>query len=699
MSAAPAVHAAAPGVTVTPTSLQVTEGPPPAGSATYQIALTKAPAAMQDVVIFVTNANLQIEPNVVRLTSANWQAGETITVTAANDDSFTGTRSETISHRAVSADRAYNNIEIENVSVTILEDDLRAALVTDQAAVTVAEGGTAPYALRLSRAPLGLVRVAVSSSDSRVTVSPSSVDFDQNNWQTAKTITLTRANDNLFTGTQAGTISHSVTSTDLNYDGLSDEIAVTIGENDVPRVIISETIVHVTETTVTDTYNVSLNGAPTANVVVSTAVSGSDATATPSLTFTSANWSTPQSVTVTATQDDQNEGSPEYATITHSTASADSLFHAISPISSVSVEITDIDVPGVSIDEDNGVSVNEGGAADTYTIVLTSKPYSNVSVTVTASSEVLISQTGTAGSYVSSFTQTFTPSNWSTAQPVYVQAPNDNVFRGNLTAGTTHTVSSPDGDYNGFNLHAVSISVADNDSAVLTVDETGTPKRTRVTEDGGEDTVLVSVTSEPSSPVTVTVNPGSQLELVSGNTLTFNAANWQTAQTVTFKGKDDDTTEADTHGTVLRVTATAGASEYLNQFKDVSVSVIDNDGLDPALVLSLEAVTVTEGDAPGQYYVKLNQAPTTAVRVRVEPVDDSGAPAPGQVTVNDRPMDVLEFTTANWDTPHYVTVEAVEDFLPEDETTIRLRHTVMSTDSKWQAVPPADVVVTVQDND
>ena len=91
------------------------------------------------------------------------------------------------------------------------------------------------------------------------------------------------------------------------------------------------------------------------------------------LTFTPANALTPQPVNVTAVEDAVAEG-PHTSTITHAAASTDTNYNGLS-INDVVANITDNDAAGVTITESGGTTdVTEGGAADSYTVVLDSVP-------------------------------------------------------------------------------------------------------------------------------------------------------------------------------------------------------------------------------------------------------------------------------------------------------------------------------------
>ena len=108
-----------PGVTVWPRTRTVPEG----GTASYQVALDSAPRG--SVTVSVTPAadsdpDLGATPTRLTFTASNWSTGQTVTVSAADDqDGTVGTA--TFRHTATSTDPEYSGIEI--VDVTAAEND------------------------------------------------------------------------------------------------------------------------------------------------------------------------------------------------------------------------------------------------------------------------------------------------------------------------------------------------------------------------------------------------------------------------------------------------------------------------------------------------------------------------------------------------------------------------------------------------
>ena len=191
-------------------------------------------------------------------------------------------------------------------------------------------------------------------------------------------------------------------------------------------------------------YTVRLGKAPTGNVTV--AISGQSSTVliddTP-LTFTTGNWSTPQTVTLTAA-DDSNRTDDSF-TLTH-TASGGGYG---SVTASLSVTVEDDDGPvQAHIDSGGIVSLTEGGSR-TYRIWLDSAPTEQVTVAVTAPSKVSVNPTS----------MTFTAGNWSTAQTVTLEASHDN-DTSDETQYVTHRATK--GDYT-TTLSRVQVEITDDD--------------------------------------------------------------------------------------------------------------------------------------------------------------------------------------------------------------------------------------------
>ena len=115
------------GVTVSPTTLEVTEG----GSETYTVVLTSEPT--DDVTVAVNvpeGAEFTAAEEKLTFTSTNWEETQTVTVRAARDDDAVAATPERIEHDVTGGD--YAGEAADAVAVTVLEADTANADLTLQ---------------------------------------------------------------------------------------------------------------------------------------------------------------------------------------------------------------------------------------------------------------------------------------------------------------------------------------------------------------------------------------------------------------------------------------------------------------------------------------------------------------------------------------------------------------------------------------
>src|SRR5439155_1485718 len=140
-----------------------------------------------------------------------------------------------------------------------------------------------------------------------------------------------------------------------------------------------------------------------------------------SLTFTAANWSTPQTVTVTGVDDFVMDGDQPYAIVTGPPASADPKYSGLKP-ADVALVNKDDDVAGITVTPTSGLVTTEAGVTATFTVRLTSHPPSTTPFRPSSSNP--------AEGTVSPASLTFTAANWSTPQTVTVTGVDDFVMDG-----------------------------------------------------------------------------------------------------------------------------------------------------------------------------------------------------------------------------------------------------------------------------
>lgn len=235
------------------------------------------------------------------------------------------------------------------------------------------------------------------------------------------------------------------------------------GTDDNPS---SQALVRVTPTTglftaedgTTATFTVVLGQQPKSDVAISaTSDDSSEGIVTPSsVTFTTSNWNTPQTFTITGQDDDLSDGDINYHIHLGPTQSSDPAYKNVA-IPSLDVVNRDNDrykdPAGIAISPKN-LTVYEGGTAKLST-VLDVEPSSPVTLTFTASDA--------SRATVEPSSITFIPSQYATQQSVAV------IAKRNGTAGDTADIdiqikiASTDPRFNGLETSAFHVHIVDTE--------------------------------------------------------------------------------------------------------------------------------------------------------------------------------------------------------------------------------------------
>ena len=393
-----------PGMSVTPRALDVDEG----GTAMYTVTLNTVPTG--NVTVAVTSNDqgaATVSPAMLTFTPTDWNTVKTVTVTGVEDSDQDN---EIVALRNDPSGADYDIVRAVNVTLNVADNNSTDVSVS-MTALTVTEEDTTgnSYTVALNSEPTANVTVTVAGhAGTDVTPSPTTLTFTSQNWATAKTVTVKAGND-ADTANDFVTLTHSATSTDSDYDGITiSGVAVTVTDNDSTGVGVSKTTLTVTEEDTTgNSYTVVLDAQPTANVTVTVAGhAGTDVTPSPTtLTFTSQNWATAQTVTVTAANDADTAN--DFVTLTHSATSTDTEYDAIA-IADVAVTVTDNDSTGVRVSKTTLTVTEEDTTGNSYTVVLDAQPTANVTVTVAGHAGTDVTPNPT--------TLTFTTSNWNMAR-------------------------------------------------------------------------------------------------------------------------------------------------------------------------------------------------------------------------------------------------------------------------------------------
>lgn len=668
------------GVTVSETSYSTSVNEQGPTTDTYTLVLNTEPTA--NVVIDpTTDADCTATPDTATFTTSNWSTPQTITVTAVNDTDQEGSHSCTLTHSITTDDTAYSSAYAMGIFVSVTDNDTPGITLNTVTSAAEEGGDAATYTFVLTSVPTDDVVITPNAGTgiSDMTISPTTITFTSANWYTPQTVTATAVNDTSNEGYENITVDHTTASNDSSYNLFTTSSAyLAVKDNDQIQVTPTSSSNDVVEGGATDTYDVVLLSDPGSDYVTITITPDADTQTTPTeLTFTSSDWSTPQTVTVTAVDDTDVEGS-HTSTITYSVnMSYGTYYNAF--VSDTTVNVTDNDGPsaGVTITESTSTAVTEGSTTDTYTVVLDTQPASDVTVNLSGTSDLSLSASAL----------TFTSVNWETPQTITVTAVDDDIDEDSETPSITHTSSSSDSNYNGLTISSVTVTVTDNDTAGFTVGSISG----NTTEAGGTSTFTVSLVTEPTADVTIPVSSSDTGEgTVSASSLTFTSGNWDTPQTITVTGVDDSLDDGNISYSIALGAVTSSDTKYdtLNP-SDVSVTNMDNDA--PGVTVSAISGNTTEAGGTATFTVVLDTEPTASVSIGVSSSDT------GEGTVS---ASSLTFTTGNWNTPQTITVTGVDDDLDDGDVAYSVvLAAASSSDGSYDTLNPGDVSVTNTDGD
>jgi len=393
-----------------------------------------------------------------------------------------------------------------NNSVTTSSFTVNAApevIITESGGNTnIIEGGvTDSYSVVLNSKPTADVTININSG-TQTSTNFNSLTFTPNNWNVAQSVTVTAVDDAIIEGNHTQSISHTASSTDAKYNGISIlPIAANITDNDVvviPNVNLAVSVNAGTEAEQTViTVNAIASSAVSGNQTVNLGVFGTNITLVNDYTLSNTIITIPDgqttgSVTFTVADDAVAEGS-ETATLSISNPSSGI---TLGNTTTQNIDITDNDIAGVIISKSN-TNVTEDGAIDNYTIVLATQPTAPVTVNVTTSNNQINLGTG-AGTAIS---LDFTPNTWNIPKTVTVTAVDDAEVEGNHNSTISHNATSNDNNYN-LTLSNVAISIIDNDIPSTPIIEPN-PEPIPIPELKPEPTPIIEPNPEP----TLTPNP------------------------------------------------------------------------------------------------------------------------------------------------------------------------------------------------
>ncbi len=327
-----------------------------------------------------------------------------------------------------------------------------------------------------------------------------------------------------------------------------------------------------------------------------------------------------------------------------------------------------------------GNAVTEGGAATSWTVVLTAAPTSATRIDVTGDARLELSTTSV----------TFDALNWFRPQTVRATAIDDQVDTtpDSVVTQVSHRAGSGDPAYTALAAVQLPVTVIDDDVAGIVV-STGSVS---VSEPATSASFGVRLATRPTGSVTVSLASNSGQATVAPAALTFDASNWNVAQDATVTAVDDPDVDGAASATISVQGSSTTDAAYTGMAGASVVATVSDDDVPAMLVDATGLTRVSEAtpETATTFQVRLGARPSADVRV-----------AP---TVPDRelraPSGMLTFTRENWNQAQSVRVVAFDDAVAEPTPHVgRVVLTVASEDAAFAGLAERPVAVQVADDD
>ena len=347
------------GVTVSPEGLTVEEG----GSGEYTVVLESDPEGPVTVAVRVPEGtDVGVSPVALTFTATDWQTVQTFTVSAAEDDGDAQTDAEVELVHAVSGG-GYGGESASSVTVRITENDQPTVRI---APAQAAEGaGAMRFAVSLdipsSREVVVGYETAAGTAEAGADYVETSGSLTFPAGETADEVEVVLRDDDVDEDPVAGaamaeTITVRLRDAENAVLGQEASVEGRIVDDDERGVTVSRERLTVTEGG-SESYEVMLESEPEGEVTVAVRVpGGTDVRVSPlALTFTAADWSARQRVTVHAVEDADAEAEPAVS-LTHEVSGGD---YAGASAAEVRVTVIENDEPTLVVADAEGLE-NEG---------------------------------------------------------------------------------------------------------------------------------------------------------------------------------------------------------------------------------------------------------------------------------------------------------------------------------------------------
>lgn len=327
-------------VSVSPLTVSIEEGE----SATLSLsAVGGVPGA--DALISLTASDSAVSLSANDVTLMPGIATQDVTISVADDSFCNADRQHLVEANLTPGSHGLTGA-LDDVTVVVVNDDVCGISANPAVGLTTYEaGGSDTFEVVLTAEPTADVVLSITSSDTTEgVVSPDSLTFTPANWDSPQLVSVTGVDDLCCDGNKLYQVELSASSTDANFDALSLLVFVTNADDDAGGFVVvpdpSGTPQRTNESGSSVSFDISLTtpiicddpqaiGHVTIPILVTDPTEG--VVSTSSIVFTATNWMTPQTVTVTGVDDNEQDGPVQYNVILDTTSSSEPAWNNIDP--------------------------------------------------------------------------------------------------------------------------------------------------------------------------------------------------------------------------------------------------------------------------------------------------------------------------------------------------------------------------------
>jgi Calx-beta domain len=634
-----------PGVQVSTTTLEVTEGGP---GAAYAISLNSAPVSDVQLVVNVADGGSQVvvKPDTVTITPTNWDDPISVLILALDDAVIEGPQSFPVTHSFITTDSRYSELSVPVITLEVGDND-QAAIRIDHTELFIVEGGMpALYTISLSAQPNSPVQIsfALDPDNGSVETPDSPVTFSVGGWNTPQTISVVAPIDGLNgSSPRPVTISHVVESNDARFHQMAvSDVTVQIGEVGTPYLLVDAGTAEEGDSTLPVTVSLTNPGTDEVSVrvrtVSDTALAESDFLTLDEVVTFQPGGTTTVELAVQLVDDTVIENSESFSIVLTEASGA------LIGLANTTCRIEDDDLPTLVIVDASG---EEDSGSLGFEVVLSEVSTMDVvfqAVTSGASAEENTDFVALNGQFILPAGQT--------SLTITVELIDDSIIEVDeflvLQINSVTNAGVEDGSALG--------TIEDNDGLIVFLDDL------EVSEAAGTAGFTLALTSVSDADVTVDLQTqeGTALSgldfLPLETTVTIPAG--ETSLRVEVDLVDDDLPEVD-ETFFLNIVAADGAN------------IIDTNGLvtlasDDFVFLSVNDATMAESAGNGEFTVYLDQPAPWDVRFLAQTLD-----ATATAGLDYQPHNVLH-TLAAGETEISIPISVMDDTAPESDETFYL---------------------------